>query len=241
MVIHPAPPRIGPRTEWKILLPREAADQLFAEARKVMAPDPHVRGPSDCGYTVESLYLDTPALACFRQGGDGGLPKYRIRRYLPDSGAMFLEEKIRRGDLVWKRRVPSNANEVRGVPLERESDHGRAAPGMAWYSARMKLLRLRPTLHIAYERRALSGPEGERLTLDNRMEASIASSGELDFPPAQPLTPFGTATVVEIKFTGAPTPLALQLRELAAAEPAANSKYRTGAEAVGLDRLGARR
>ena len=99
-----SPERRGPRLELKFLLDAQRATEIFQWAQARMAADPHARDPQDPIYTVESIYFDTPMLDCLRGRGTDRLPKYRARRYNGNGQSIFLEEKLRRQQQVWKRR-----------------------------------------------------------------------------------------------------------------------------------------
>ena len=101
-----SPERRGPRLELKFLLDAQRATEIFQWAQARMAADPHARDPQDPIYTVESIYFDTPMLDCLRGRGTDRLPKYRARRYNGNGQSIFLEEKLRRQQQVWKRRLP---------------------------------------------------------------------------------------------------------------------------------------
>ncbi|MCC6669921.1 MAG: VTC domain-containing protein [Planctomycetes bacterium] len=211
-------------------LPAARALAVFAAARDWMAADPHVQDPATGGYRVESIYLDTPHFDCFRPRGPVALPKYRIRRYGACCEHVFLEEKVRRGLSVWKRRVASTQaaleDLVAGVPAQR--------PDVAWYLERMRMLDLRATLLLVYERRALVGAQGERFTVDERLRASPLADGRPDFAPESPARSLGAECVVEIKFHGAPSPLVQRLFELVQQDPTPYSKYRHGVQVLGI-------
>jgi hypothetical protein len=263
---HAPPPRTGPRTEWKAVLDQARACELFAAARERMRPDPHARDAASCSYPVESIYLDTPGLDCFEAQGLVDLPKYRARRYGPGSET-FLEEKLRRDLLVWKRRIPVPGRDVAWLldvaadarapghaPAQRPSPdnagHEPAPvdplappggstgpcvvkdPGVDWFQRKLLMLQLRPTLLVAYERRALVGQQGERVTLDLALRATTLA-GRADFAPAGVPRAIGDGAVLEIKYDGEATPLVAWLFDLVDRDPAPFSKYRLGILACG--------
>ena len=115
-----------------------------------------------------------------------------------------------------------------------------AEPGaelVRWYETRMQVLRLRASLLLGYERQALVGPGGERLTFDRELVAAPVEAEALAFAGSGPARRLGEAVVFEIKFDGAPTELARRFRSLAQREPGANSKYRGAVQALGIEEL----
>lgn len=222
------PPRGQPRTEWKLVMPPPQALAVFAEARRWMQPDPHALQATDACYEVESVYFDTSTLACFAQSGEAEFPKYRLRHY--GSGCtLFLEEKLRRRDQVWKRRVPIAGGDADHLLNSATSQD----PGVAWFQRRLRTLGLKAVLAVGYRRHALVGSSGERLTID------------LDLHAAPPPDHFGVRTddpgvtltadaVLEIKFNGSPTSLVKGLHDLVGSTPVAFSKYRLAVRMLGL-------
>ncbi|MEZ6197315.1 MAG: polyphosphate polymerase domain-containing protein [Planctomycetota bacterium] len=221
------PPRHGPRRELKFRLDPEEAAAIAARAAGVLAPDPHVRDASR-GYRVESLYFDTPEFDCLRRRGPDGLPRYRLRRYEDRDDPRFLEEKLRRGDLVWKRRLAVSPTEIAALdgpgPLER--------PPLEWFRRRFEGLALRPVLLVTYRRLAFVGAEGERLTIDLDLRtrppegAAEARLGTEEAPE--------DAAILEMKFMDETSRDARAMRDLHGGESIRFSKYARSVAALGL-------
>ena len=113
------PPRKGPRLERKRLIDRGQVSELIRILGARYQPDPHVEDPDDPKILIETLYLDTPELDSIPGGSGVQLPKHRLRRY-DRKGAIWIEEKLRRGDRVWKRRLPIPENSLEEVLVGRD-------------------------------------------------------------------------------------------------------------------------
>lgn len=214
--------------ELKFQLPAASAGVIESWARQRLRPDPHGR---DGVYHVTTVYLDTPLLDVFHRSAGYRRSKHRLRRY-EATPFVFLEQKIRRGDRVRKRRS--------GVPqAELACLNGvQPLPGWAgeWFLRRLDFRQLQPTCRIAYDRTAFLGlvPEGPiRLTLDRNI-LGVPAQG-WDVPPlyqGRPLLPGGI--LVEIKFpTSLPT-IFRELLPLLPPSPARVSKYRLCVQAWDL-------
>ncbi|MHC4853303.1 MAG: VTC domain-containing protein [Planctomycetota bacterium] len=226
-----SPERRGPRLELKFQLAAERSAEIFAWARTRMAADPHVQDPRDPIYTVESIYFDTPKLDCMRGGDWNRLPKYRARRYDSNQESMFLEEKLRRKQQVWKRRLPCQQDELAALV------HGttRLDGYREWFRTRFRVLRLRPTLVVIYRRWALVSAGNERLTIDRCIDAVPVGDGVAAFARQDGGKRIMDLDVLELKHPAARSTL---MRELAAMAGQADrcSKYARGMRAFGYGR-----
>ncbi len=218
--------------ELKFQLDADRAAEIFEWGQARMDPDPHAQDPNDPIYTVESIYFDTPRLDCLRGGGVNGLPKYRARRYDGDLESFFLEEKLRRQQQVWKRRLPCRQDELAPIVGGATSLEG----DREWFRMRFRVLRLQPYLVVVYRRWALVGAGDERLTIDRCIDAYRLGSGLAAFvedkgEPQRILE----LDVLELKHQLARSPL---MRELAAMAGKADqcSKYARGMRAFGYGR-----
>ena len=234
-----SPERRGPRLELKFLLDAQRSAEIFQWARTRMDADPHARDPQHPIYTVESIYFDTPTLDCLRGSGPDRLPKYRARRYDGNGQSIFLEEKLRRQQQVWKRRLPCKQGEF--LAIAHGADGLRGDP--EWFRMRFQVLQLKPSLVIVYRRLALVAAGGERLTIDQVVEASRVGDGLSSFvddggTPAQgkPLR-ITELDVLELKHPPAHSTLMRELTEMAG-EAEACSKYTRGMLAFGFRRNG---
>src|SRR4051812_19287964 len=90
-------------SEIKFIVPGRAIDGLRAWARGRLRPDPYGGGPFGDTYQTNSLYFDTGRFDVLHRRGSFGRSKYRVRRY-GSASEVFLERKLKKSDLVTKRR-----------------------------------------------------------------------------------------------------------------------------------------
>ena len=186
-----APQRRGPRVERKIVLDEDSARLAMTWAAERLSPDPHSKDGR--GYFVESIYYDTLDLSCAKLEGVQKLPKYRARRY--DGGAViYFEEKLRRDDLVWKRRLICDEETLVSI----SSGNGKLDGEALWFRNRMRLLDLAPSLIVSYQRWALVGEDGIRVTADFSLQAHRC--GDRPFVPAGEALSVLDGSVLELKF-----------------------------------------
>lgn len=205
----------------------DRARDLEQWARASLQPDAHAG--ADGSYVVASLYFDSAALDSYCRGGAAGWPKYRLRSYGAGTMPLFLEEKVRRGDAVWKRRVPCTVDDWG------DRRPGDRTPGLRWFRGRWQRLGLLPVLHVRYRRLAFVAPSGERLTIDGEIACHRADpAAAVLVDAAGAFQPIPTPPVVELKYAGQPsTEMLLALREVQD-EPVRHSKYSLGIRALGL-------
>jgi hypothetical protein len=98
------------RTEIKYLIPDRELPELRALIEPFVQLDPHGQGREDKGYTVRSIYLDTPGLRYYQEkkAGIRVRRKLRIRGYndLRSGDWVFLEIKRKIQNRVSKNRAP---------------------------------------------------------------------------------------------------------------------------------------
>ena len=192
------------RFELKYLVEDGAARRFASDLEGYARSDPHSEGG---GYSVWSVYWDSPALTFFWEKIDGEKyrRKLRFRRYgrSPD---VFVEIKQRVDRTVQKRRVRWSTEHVDALfgrgdidpDLESAVDDrvGMEALFLCRYHG------LKPTIAVAYRRRAFVGAcePDLRITFDRRLQydahgldpAHPGRSGKYLFDP--------NLVVVEIKF-----------------------------------------
>jgi hypothetical protein len=162
--------------------------------RERLAPDPHVADREEPIYRVHSVYFDTPKRDALRKTG---FPKHRLRRY-DDSETRYLEEKFSRGRAVWKRRVQCTDNDLHYVEID-SSNALPSDPRIAWFSHRFRTLQLAPLVEISYDRYALVGEDGLRITCDFSAGARYTGSTSVSCLPL-----LDEEAILEIKSAGAP-------------------------------------
>jgi hypothetical protein len=164
------------RLELKYLI-----DEVTAAAiRRAIAPhcEPDLfNGTVGRGYSIRSLYLDSPGLVCFRAKERGDHDRFKLRARTYDAyGQVHLEIKRKRGDVVWKERA--------AVPRESwaEAAQGWRAPHTKNPRALERFARLtaelgaEPRMMVDYEREAYASHHDgyARVTFDRHVMAGAA-------------------------------------------------------------------
>lgn len=187
-------------------------DELTAGAiRRAIAPycEPDAFNPAPgAGYTIRSLYLDSPGLYCFRakERGDHDRFKLRARVYEPAPGQVraadhpvHLEIKRKRGDMVWKERsaVPRErwVDAAQGFASERDM-----TPALSRFARLVAELGAEPRMLVEYEREAFASEHDgyARVTFDRRLCACATSAWDLSLPSSQ-LQPVRTVTTLDMR------------------------------------------
>ncbi len=148
--------------EIKFLVPSAQADEILAAVRPHLPADPYATDAD--GYTVHSLYFDTPNWQVFHRIGKHARRKFRLRRY-GNSPMLFAERKSKSKGIVRKRRTELTDEEIARLTGDQASDDWNSF----WFHRRLLLAQLRPTLQLRYHRtaRMAETPQGTvRLTVD---------------------------------------------------------------------------
>lgn len=211
------------RVDRKYLLPAAALDpvliDLAAQARMLQ-----IDGRRDFGY--ESVYFDTPDLACYTLAARRRRRRFKIRTrsYLnpaPGSAACWLEVKTRdrRGHTVKQRQPHQGSPDTLDRAGREFTDHvvvGAQLPG-TWG------VPLHPTLITRYRRRTLFLPASRsRVTVDTDLRWSLPDGREIAVPGL---------SIVETKTVG-PACAADKLLWRNGSRPSLVSKYGTGLAAL---------
>jgi hypothetical protein len=215
--------------EIKYLVPLAIADDVRQWCRRRFVPDPNGAGPAGDTYQTTSLYFDTPSLDVFYRRGSFGRSKYRIRRYNAGD-TLFLERKLKKRDLVSKRRSIIPWEDLSRLDAEFPTC---GWPGF-WFHRRILARELDPYCQIAYRRTALMSQVGSqklRVTLDLEIRACTARG--LRFQPASDgclLLP--EHAILELKQEGAQPQVFRGLEAEFALQPVPVSKYRLAVESM---------
>jgi hypothetical protein len=218
--------------EIKFVVDAALAERIRAWARHHLEPDPHGGGPASDEYQTASLYFDTAGFDVFHRRGSFGRAKYRIRHYGGGEGAgdtLFLERKLRRPNLLVKRRTRIPAGDLTLLDDPAAGDW----PGR-WMHRRIVARRLLPMCQVSYSRmaRGIDTPTGPaRLTIDESLSA--LPIGEIQFRPGPGLPFLEGQRILELKFRSALPAIFKRLIEEMALAPVTASKYRLGMTAIG--------
>ncbi len=178
------------RLELKYLIDELTAERIRAGIEPYCVPDHHsgesaVDRPGRAGYTIHSLYLDTPALA-FHQAkvrGDPDRIKLRVRTY-SDTSPATLEIKRRHSEVIDKtravvdRRFVEEATNGLLPPSAVGESQARFLRDFAHTAARSGA---GPTLSVVYEREAYESLVDvySRITFDRHIRVRRTSDWDL--------------------------------------------------------------
>jgi len=194
------------RYEYKYLLRTEQVEPFERDLAGFTRPDPH--DPDGRGYPIHSLYWDAPDLTFFWEKVDGIKFRRKLRlRHYPGHDSVFVEIKQRTDRTIQKRRTRWPRERARAVfgpeglaaePTEEESTDPVVREAL-WLC---HVHQLRPTMAVAYRRRALFGvyEPDLRITVDTRVHYdATAREADADFERGKyVLDP--RLCVLEIKF-----------------------------------------
>lgn len=175
------------RRELKYLVREADRERLVRRLSPYIRPDPHatVRKDGALGYTVRSIYFDSPGLRDWteKESGDEIRRKTRIRSYdTPGSGPTVLEIKRKENQAVWKDRAPMTAQQATyllagGQPEDLDLPKKvRIAAERFLY--RIRAERRKPVLLVTYWREPNVGrlDPSLRVTLDRRLRVAAFPS-----------------------------------------------------------------
>lgn len=183
--------------ELKFLVSAETADALQKEAAGFLRPDPFAEPAGDGSYRTTTLYLDTAARDVLNRTPGFRARKFRLRRY-GDAAAVYLEEKVRRGSRVRKRRVQVSDTDLTDVVRDDPLPEHPAE----WFRGRIVERRLVPSCRISYRRTAFfdrTDSSALRLTFDREIRGAAEASWRIvAVRDGQPL--LGGDVIFEMKF-----------------------------------------
>lgn len=177
------------RLEIKYLVDEATAQAIARAIAPYCDPDPY-NGRTGRGYTISSLYFDSPDLAFFRAKERSDHDRLKLRARVYDAtGPVHLEIKRKRGDVVWKQRaaVPraSWVESAQGFSPEPLPDPKQEA-ALQRFAALFAQFCAEPKLMVEYEREAYASRTGEyaRITFDRHIRAHPTERFVLDDPSA---------------------------------------------------------
>ena len=202
------------RSEYKYLVPNEVLPELRARIAPFVHLDRHGQGFEERGYTVRSIYLDTPSLRYYheKEAGINVRRKLRVRGYndCKDTGWVFLEIKRKVGDKVKKNRAPVFFRDL--TPLFATGDveryiqtsghFPRAYDDAQRFFYHVYRYNLRPTHLTVYEREAFLGRFDAtlRVTFDRNLRGGFYPSLGDIYREAGSRYVFPGHFIVEVKY-----------------------------------------
>lgn len=173
------------RLELKYLIDERTARDIYAAMHPFCEPDEHNPPEFGRGYTIYSLYLDTPTRGFYRAKvrDEPDRIKLRARTYNSD-GPVHLEVKRKRVDVIqktrasvarehWVRAAMGLERPLRDTPSQRKLQER--------FAYLMTITGANPTLLVRYEREAYVSTVDRyaRVTFDRRVVAQPITGWEL--------------------------------------------------------------
>jgi hypothetical protein len=220
------------RLEVKYLVDRTRRTALERDIRALMRLDANSQGRG--GYTVRSLYLDTPDYMAYHEKVAGNVVRHKLRLRVygddPERESPFVRLEIKSRIVGFSHKTTAvialadypeieRAVRRRTLPPERFM----ADPGVREFFRLQRQFNLEPKVIVQYRRQAFERPELRRVRVS--FDDQLVASRRLDLlgplRGRQRILPYGTA-VVEVKADGVLTrPLHMLI-----------GKYNLGHEAV---------
>lgn len=167
------------RLELKYLIDESQVERIREAIRPWCKPDSYGFGAGELGYVIESLYLDTPSLMCFRDWEASAPHRFKLRaRTYGDDGPVNLEVKEKHRDVIRKTRVAIPRSDFH----EATSGFARPKVDSPWHRRQVERFAslaqqtgAEPKLLVRYFREAYgSHADGyARVTFDRKIEAQI--------------------------------------------------------------------
>lgn len=201
------------RFELKYVIDETTALRMRDFARCYLDPDEYARKQPDFSYPVHSTYLDSDDLYTYRTttNGDRNRFKLRVRFYDDDPRSpVFFEIKRRSNNCILKQRCavrrPAAARILTGqFPLAEDlvSPSPKHFLAIHNFIRLMELIQAKPKVHVAYLREAYVPRDGNaaRLTFDRNVRSEAVAWLHLSTAMRHPVTIWGKAVVLELKFT----------------------------------------
>ncbi|MCC5807077.1 MAG: polyphosphate polymerase domain-containing protein [Opitutales bacterium] len=202
------------RLELKYIVPETVIERVRDFVRPHLVLDSFGQSQPDLSYPVHSLYLDSRDYALHQStiNGDRNRYKLRIRFYENRPGSpIFLEIKRREDNAIYKERCAVAREGIEDVAAGRlpmrehlvnpTPDNERA---LLNFTKLVNSLHAGPVAHVSYRREAWSTPDSNRcrVTFDRNVTTSPENAYRFDPGHRDPVSVFGSAVVLELKFTG---------------------------------------
>lgn len=165
-----------PRYEYKFFISEEMAQEIQAEMKGRIVPDPNMRfATSKNGYTISSAYFETINRECYHEklAGTKIRKKLRIRGYCNKEslGYVFFEIKRKVNNFVVKERGRVKLSELERALFPKDKNYSsngiteKDIEVIDKFRYYIETVALQPTVLITYERQAFMGIENDRLRI----------------------------------------------------------------------------
>jgi len=195
------------RYEFKYLVRAELVEKVGDFLQTYLRRDDYSGPGGSAGYTVRSIYFDSPGWVCVqrKRAGDKYRETYRVRTYgQPGSAPLYLERKVRDGPLCRKERLALSDSQLQALILSSNHGNDLAAGGKALEALFFHLYRktYRPAALVSYQRQAYFDQDETylRVTLDRNLRALIRPTLDMIYEEDRLEQILDQWAVLEIKF-----------------------------------------
>jgi len=202
------------RFELKYLLTEDVAVAVREFVSSYLEMDEYSVGRPDNSYPNHSIYLDSDDLRLYWDVINGNKNRYKLRlRYYDENpdAPVFFEVKRRCNDAILKQRGPVRREAVAMLlegqlpaPEHLLSDNPKHLVAVQQFCQSMLDMRAAPKTHVAYLREAWvsTADNSVRVTLDRDVCSVPHSTSNLPIRIENPVMPWRTMVILELKFTG---------------------------------------
>jgi hypothetical protein len=201
------------RFEYKYLITEEMALGVRDYVRAYLDLDEFSRVQPSLSYPVHSLYLDSPDLVLYQNTINGDKNRFKLRLRFYEGGGdspVFFEIKRRTNNTIHKKRAAVLRDSVPDLlagyfPEERYlvRTTPAALDALETFALLAGRLQAMPQTHVCYQREAwmADGANSIRVTLDRQVQSERRHALSFDPGTSNPIDVFGSAVVLELKFT----------------------------------------
>lgn len=201
------------RFELKYVIDESKAQAIRFFCQNYLMLDRYGSTQPDNSYTVNSIYLDSPAYKTYHDTINGNRNRYKLRlRYYDQSESqpVFLEIKRRYNFIIAKKRATVKRTSVDPIVAGHfptmndlvQPDSAQLESLTEFYTL-VNYIQAGPTLHIAYLREAWERQDSNsvRVTFDRDVKAKKVNRQRIEYDNQPTVSVFGNQVILEIKFT----------------------------------------
>ena len=190
------------RHEEKFIISVATAEMLKSRFRAILRPDPNAG--ADGSYFIRSVYFDDVSHTAYHEKlfGVKERSKYRLRYYNFDTERIFLEKKMKNGNLTGKDSAYVTFEEAQALLWGGSMDFAAGEPLLEEF-IRARRGSMHPVCIVDYDRFAYTYPvEDVRITLDMDVRTRPYSTELFNrYLPTMPVMDEGEC-VLEVKYNG---------------------------------------
>lgn len=201
------------RYEYKYIVSEAVALGVRAFVSSYLELDEFGATRPSFSYPVHSLYLDSPDLFLYQNTINGDRNRFKLRLRFYENGAdrpVYFEIKRRVNNTIQKERAAVRRDAVEFLLAGHRPEAGflvrdtpEALRALETFTGLVYRLNAVPQSHVCYEREAWEdrGGRSVRVTFDREVRTERRHTLSLDARTTAPVPVFGSAVVLELKFT----------------------------------------